>query len=94
MVRHSLRYVDWRITPDESPSTPPTTFTMECADCVTKYGETDPRSASVPSESFTVVQDWALKHSGMHRGHTAYRERIQRYWRTEMLGEAAPDPST
>jgi hypothetical protein len=90
VVRTVLRYVDWRITPDERTTTPPTTFRMECAECAIRYGSTDARAVSPPSESFADVQEWALTHSGRNPSHTAYRERIQRYWKTEMLGDAAP----
>jgi hypothetical protein len=84
-VKRVLRFVDWRISPQELPDAPATTFRMECLTCTDTYGADDPLASSQDSEEFSDVQDWALRHSGRNPAHTSYREHIRRHWRTQMV---------
>ncbi|SEO01213.1 DUF7848 domain-containing protein [Actinacidiphila rubida] len=86
MSRTVLRYVDWRIVPDDDESTPPITFQMECVACAILYGAYDAKALSPASEDFADVQDWALRHSGRNPEHTAFREQVHRYWKTYTVG--------
>lgn len=79
-----MRFVNWRITPDDRSDASPITFQMECVKCSVVLGSNDSRTSSPTSESFADVQDWALRHSGRNPEHTAYREHVRRTWRTQM----------
>lgn len=83
-----LRYVDWRISPQEAATR--ITFRIECLACTGRYGPDDPLSSSPVSEEFSEAQDWALRHSGRNPNHTSYREHIQRYGQTQMVGDTSP----
>jgi hypothetical protein len=85
LTRSTMRFVDWHISPDDRPPAQPVMFQMQCVACAIYHAPDDVTSVSPASENFADVQDWALRHSGRHSTHTAYREHVQRSWRTFML---------